>query len=60
LCAAPAGSENVGIAYANRSVVYMKLGYYKTALANIQLARDHNYPASKLEKLAEREQHWNK
>ncbi len=35
----------------------MKMGYYKTALANIQLARDHNYPASKLEKLAEREQH---
>jgi hypothetical protein len=35
----------------------MKLGYYKTALTNIQLARDHNYPASKLEKLAEREQH---
>jgi hypothetical protein len=55
LCYAPAGSENVGIAYANRSVVYIKLGYYKTALANIQLARDNNYPTSKLEKLAERE-----
>jgi hypothetical protein len=56
LCASPAGSANIGIAYANRSVVCLKMGYYKTALANIRLARDNNYPASQLEKLAKREQ----
>jgi hypothetical protein len=34
----------------------MKLEYYKTALHNIQLARDNGYPKSKLGKLTEREQ----
>jgi hypothetical protein len=56
LVSSPLGHENVGVAYANRSVVYMKLGFFKTALENIQLARDNGYPQSKLEKLAEREQ----
>ncbi len=57
LANSPLGHENVGIAYANRSVVYMKLGFYKIAVENIQLARDHNYPQSKLEKLTDREKH---
>jgi hypothetical protein len=44
------------MAFANRSVVYMKLGYHKTALENIKLARENNYPRSKMDKLLEREQ----
>jgi hypothetical protein len=55
LASTPFGHENVGIAYANKSVVYMTLGFYKIALENLQLARNNGYPQSKLEKLADRE-----
>jgi hypothetical protein len=50
------GHENIGIAYANRSVIFMKQEFYKLAIENIQLARQNGYPQSKLEKLAEREE----
>jgi hypothetical protein len=56
LAYSPPGHENIGIAYANRSVIFMKQGFYKLAIENIQLARDNDYPKSKLEKLVEREE----
>lgn len=52
---APPGSEKVGLAYANRSVVYSEMGYYEKALENIELARNNNYPRSKFDKLKIRE-----
>lgn len=45
-----------GLAYANRSAVYLEMGYFEKALENIQLARNHNYPKDKLEKLKDREE----
>jgi hypothetical protein len=55
LCFAEWNSENVGLAYANRSAVYSEMGYYEKALENIELARNHNYPRNKLDKLKIRE-----
>jgi hypothetical protein len=54
LCYATTGSQNIGIAYANRSAVYLKTGYYHLALENIKLARENNYPIDKTTKLDER------
>lgn len=55
LCAAPSNSDDVGLAYGNRSAVYLAMGYYQKALDNIELARNHNYPKDKLDKLKARE-----
>jgi hypothetical protein len=55
LCYAPPDSEEIALAYANRSLVYFELGHFEKALQNIQLAKDHNYPKNLIEKLNERE-----
>lgn len=55
LCFAEPGSPNVGLAYANRSAVFVKMELYSLGLRNIQLARKNKYPIEKLEKLEERE-----
>lgn len=47
-------SENLSIAYANRSAVYLRSGHYKHCLDNIQKALDNNYPDRLTPKLLER------
>lgn len=44
LCLAPVGSENLGLAFANRSAVYCELKLFANCLKNIDLAKAHNYP----------------
>lgn len=56
LCCAEMKSENVGLAYANRSAVYFEMNLFDKCLENIQLARNNFYPSSKLEILAKREE----
>lgn len=55
LCFAENGSENAGLAFANRSAVYFEAKLYDKCLNNIELARQHNYPQKNLENLAKRE-----
>lgn len=56
LCHAPPGSQQLGLAYGNRSAVYLKAKMFRKSLQNVQLAREHGYPTDKLAKLNEREQ----
>jgi SET and MYND domain-containing protein 4 len=56
LCTAENGCESISMAFANRSAVYLKLNQFDLCLQNIQLARDCNYPAEKMEKLDKREE----
>jgi len=55
LCYA-ATEASQALAFANRSAACFEMGRYEKCLKNIQLARDHNYPAEKLHKLIEREE----
>ncbi|XP_039429261.1 SET and MYND domain-containing protein 4-like [Culex pipiens pallens] len=55
LCFAEPGSEELGLAYANRSAVYFEQGDYELALHNIDLAKRHNYPERLMAKLLDRE-----
>ncbi|XP_062556683.1 SET and MYND domain-containing protein 4-like [Armigeres subalbatus] len=50
-----ADSENLGIGYANRSAIYYDMGEYELSLANIVLAKKHNYPERLMPKLQTRE-----
>lgn len=56
LCLAEKGSENMGIAYANRSAVYFRAGYYNICLENIELALKNGYPDKLENKIMERKQ----
>jgi SET and MYND domain-containing protein 4 len=56
LCFAEMESENLGLAYANRSAVYFEMNLFDKCLENIKLARDNFYPSTKLEILAKREE----
>lgn len=56
LCFAEIGTEAVGMAYANRSAVYIEMKQFDMCLKDIQLARRSNYPIEKLEKLKQREE----
>lgn len=56
LCFAEAESENLGLAYANRSAVYIEMRLFDKCMENIELARDNFYPSSKLELLTKREE----
>lgn len=47
-------SINLALAYANRSAVCFELKMYSTCLENIELAKQHDYPAEKMTKLNER------
>jgi SET and MYND domain-containing protein 4 len=46
---------NIAYAYANRSAVYKELKLHQQCLNNIQLAREHKYPAEKMNILDDRE-----
>ncbi|EAT36042.1 AAEL011838-PA [Aedes aegypti] len=48
-------SEHLGIGYANRSAIYFDMGEYELSLANIDLAKKHNYPQRLMPKLVARE-----
>lgn len=54
LCFANAGSENVSLAYANRSACFLHLNMYDKCLADIELATQANYPQRLMEKLHKR------
>lgn len=56
LCYAPAGSDAIPLAYANRSAIYMEVNEYRLCLININLARKFNYPADKIQTLNDREE----
>ncbi|KAJ6643468.1 SET and MYND domain-containing protein 4 [Pseudolycoriella hygida] len=55
LCLAPPSSQLVGMAYANRSVCFLKLKMYNECLVDIKLAKQNNYPDHLVFKLDERE-----
>lgn len=50
-----AESENVALAYANRSAVFFEMKLYDRSLKNIALARMHGYPSKSIEVLEKRE-----
>uniref|UniRef100_A0A8D8JN18 SET and MYND domain-containing protein 4 n=1 Tax=Culex pipiens TaxID=7175 RepID=A0A8D8JN18_CULPI len=56
ICYAEAGSEHLGMGYANRSAVYFEEGEYEYALVNIGLARENHNPEKFMPKLVEREE----
>lgn len=55
LCYAENGSEDLGLAFANRSAVYFEINEFDLCKENIKLANENGYPSSKFEKLAKRE-----
>jgi SET and MYND domain-containing protein 4 len=55
LCFSVVGSEDVALAYANRSAAYMNLKEYDLCLKNIELAKKSGYPNPKMKKLEIRE-----
>lgn len=48
-------TDNVGLAYANRSTCFLKLEMYDKCLVDTELAIKSNYPQNKIEKLEERQ-----
>lgn len=56
LCFAEIGTENVALAYANRSACFIHVNGYDEALIDIELARNTNLPAHLIPKLQQREQ----
>lgn len=59
LCTAENESENIGIAYANRSAVYFEMKLYDLCLRNIDLALTNKYPMKNLEILINRQNRCN-
>ncbi|KAL9702863.1 hypothetical protein quinque_006381 [Culex quinquefasciatus] len=55
ICYAEPGSDQLGMAYGNRSAVYYEQGEFELALYNIDLAKRNNYPERLLRKLLARE-----
>lgn len=49
------GSQCMSLAYANRSVVFLKLKRYNECLVDIQLAKNAGYPAESMSKLDQRQ-----
>lgn len=55
LCFAESDSEQIGLAYANRSAVYYELELFDNCLNNIRLAKMNKYPEKNIMKLENRE-----
>ncbi|CRK91552.1 CLUMA_CG005209, isoform A [Clunio marinus] len=55
ICFSKAHSENMGLAFANRSAVFYEIDEPHLCHANITLAKHHKYPSEKLLKLEERD-----
>lgn len=51
------GTENVGLAYGNRSICFLKLEMFDKCVADIEMALLANYPKEKRSKLEERRAH---
>lgn len=54
LCYAEQGSEAIGLAYANRSAVYVEMKLFENSLHNIKLARQNGYPDKNVQILDKR------
>ncbi|XP_055296607.1 uncharacterized protein LOC129565611 [Sitodiplosis mosellana] len=54
LCYAEPGSENISLAYANRSACFLHLKKYAQCLVDIELAESAGYPAHLMPKLQKR------
>lgn len=54
ICAAKIDSENISLAYANRSLCFMTMHMYDKCIADIELATNANYPKQSMSKLAQR------
>lgn len=54
LCYAKVSSENVSLAYANRSSCFLNLGMYEKCLVDIEMAIKANYPEHLMPKLEKR------
>lgn len=60
LCYAELGSESVGLAYANRSAVFLKIQEFDLCQKNVKVAKDFGYPKNLFSKLDTREKICNK
>ncbi|XP_031616820.1 SET and MYND domain-containing protein DDB_G0273591-like [Contarinia nasturtii] len=49
------GTENLSLAYANRSSCFLHMKKYNECLKDIEIARENNYPKRSMKKLDERE-----
>lgn len=56
LCYAETDSENLGLAFANRSAVFLKIEEFGLSKENIELAKEFGYPSSKFDKLEKRKE----
>lgn len=57
LCSAEKHTENVSLAYANRSLCFLKMKMYEKCLIDIELAIEAHYPEHLMSKLIERRAH---
>lgn len=56
LCFAEFNSENLGLAFANRSAVYFEMRLFNQCLKNMKLARENRYPERNFDILRKREE----
>lgn len=56
LCYAEPETENIGLAYANRSAVFFEMKLFEKCLKNVELAKSQKYPEKNLETLKKREE----
>lgn len=55
LCYAPTDSESMGLAFSNRSAIYLEVLEFNLCKENIALAKEFRYPNNKFAKLKRRE-----